>query len=72
MGIVNVFIVFFFCWAQVVSSSGGRVLRWSLMLKNLKQKAAVRNESFFNVRLQECSIYQLFLCLYYSEDVTTI
>lgn len=42
------------------------------MLQNLKHKAAVRKKSFFNVRLQECSIDQLFLCLYYSEDVITI
>lgn len=42
------------------------------MLQNLKHKATVRKKSFFNVRLQECSIDQLFLCLYYSEDVITI
>lgn len=71
MGIVNVFIVFS-CWAWVVSSSGDGVLGQSLMLENLKQKYAVWKESFFKVSLQECSIYQLFLCLCYSEDVTVI
>lgn len=69
MGIVNVFIVFSY-WAWVVSSSGDGVLGQLLMLENLKKKDAVWEESFFKVRLQECSVYQPFLCLYYSEDVT--